>query len=152
MDDTRWIESRCPEFIYPKGCQGIYPPKPPCPKPKIEKRLISDEVCGNISQPCDGSFVEYWRAVGLPQFPSATVSVVNKSDCIMTVRADTNGDGVPNATLFQLTERNQTKSVTIGSISQLEVRCQNGSTPSGTCSGTFCLTLHYERDIIHLLD
>ncbi|MCP1158828.1 S-Ena type endospore appendage [Bacillus infantis] len=145
MSDSKWYKEVCCPALPPKGCPSVYPPHPPSSIREWE--TVTAEICGNISQPCDGSFVQYWRTVGMNGFPSATVSVINKSDCVMTVRADTNGDGIPNVTLFQISDRNQTKSVTIGNITMLEVRCTGGTAPSSLCTGNYCITLHYEREI-----
>lgn len=149
MNYSQWLKEVCPSLLPPEGCPSIFPPRPHPPKPPKEKRLITDEICGNIEQNCNGNFVEYWQAIGLPDIPSATVSVVNKSDCIMTVRADTDGDGIPDVTLFQLTEKGQTKSATVGSINSLEISCTHGSMDGFTCngcSGTFCISIHFERE------
>ena len=100
-----------PEFP-PRGCNGIFPPKPPTPK-KV-KQVVTDEVCGNIEQNCTQGYVEYWKIVGIQDLPSGTVSIVNTSDCTMTVRADTTGNGISDYTLFSIDERGQTKSVTLG--------------------------------------
>jgi hypothetical protein len=125
-----------------------HPPIPPekSSQPSSEKPLLTDEICGNIEQGCDGTFVEYWKAIGISTLPSGSVSVVNKSHCLITVKADMNGDGIAETILFQLTQKGQSKSATLGSIANLEIGC--GCTDgqgNKNCSGTYCLTIHYEK-------
>ncbi|KGX89314.1 hypothetical protein N781_09345 [Pontibacillus halophilus JSM 076056 = DSM 19796] len=136
------IVDACKVEMAPPGCPNIFPP--PKPTPVVTCNLVKDEVCGNIEQPCDGSFVEYWRVVGLPVLPSGTVTVYNGSDCIMSVRAVIQGSLID---LFTITEKNQTKAVTVSGIESLDVQCLGGAT-GATCSGRFCLTLHYQKDCV----
>ncbi|KHE72972.1 DUF3992 domain-containing protein [Halobacillus sp. BBL2006] len=137
-------EKYCPDLTTPPGCPDIFPrpPKPPRP-PKKLKRPISDEICGNISQSCNGEPVEYWRSISIENLPSGTVSVVNKSDCTMIVNADLDGDGIADINLFIITENGQTKSATLDSISNLEIICEGDGAEK--CTGTYCISLHYER-------
>lgn len=65
---------------------------------------------------------------------------LSDSDCLMTVRSDLDGDGVPDTVLFTLAE-NQTKSVTLRTLSRLEVSCSGER--QGKCTGRFCLRVHY---------
>ncbi len=145
MIDPKWFKEVCFPPLPPQGCPSIFPPHPPHPVGKRE--IVTAEICGGINQPCNGGYVQYWKTVGMDAFPMATISVLNKSGCVMTVRADTNGDGFPNVTLFQISERNQTKSVTIGNITALEVSCTGGTNPEALCTGTYCITLHYEKEL-----
>ncbi|WP_148359643.1 S-Ena type endospore appendage [Peribacillus simplex] len=118
-------------------------PKPTPPPPKVRKKLVTDEICGLIKQDCNGEFVEYWKFLHPKPLPSGSVTILNTSDCIMTVRADTNGDGIADTILFTLTEREQTKSVTLGAIANLEISCEGGTDPK--CSGRFCIKIEYEK-------
>jgi hypothetical protein len=137
-------EHLCPSTVPPKGCPDIFPGPPKPPKPPVKrKRAVSDEICGNIHQDCNGEFVEYWKALGIHDLPSGSVSVVNKSGCTMTVAADLIGDGIEYSILFTVDE-GQTKSITLCSIASLEVSCEGEG--NGKCSGTYCITLNYERD------
>ncbi|MEE3951674.1 S-Ena type endospore appendage [Peribacillus frigoritolerans] len=132
------------KFLPPQGCPSLFPgPEPTPPPPKFRKKLVTDEICGLIKQNGNGEFVEYWRFLHPKPLPSGSVTILNTSDCIMTVRADTNGDGVADTILFTLTERDQTKSVTIGAIANLEISCEGGTDPK--CSGRFCIKIEYEK-------
>jgi hypothetical protein len=134
-----------PDFP-PRSCPDIFPPKPSKPrKPFKFEKIMTDEICGNIEQTCNGEFVEYWKYIGVSNLPSGSVTVVNTSDCLMTVRADTDGDGVSDTTLFTITQRGQTKSVTLESVANLEISCTGGEVLN--CNGKFCISIHYAREI-----
>lgn len=120
MDYSEWLNSCYLSLMPPEGCPTLYPPKPPKPsKPPKNRKLVTDEICGNIYQSCNGKFEEYWRSIGISDYPSGSVTVINKSDCIMTVRVDTNGDGIPDVILFTITEKGQSKSASLGTITNL---------------------------------
>ncbi|RID86977.1 hypothetical protein D1953_06565 [Peribacillus asahii] len=107
----------------PLSSLSLFPRKPNLPEPQ----LVTDEISGVIIQNCDGKYVEYWRAIEIDPLPSGSLTVQNKCGCIMRVRADTNGDGKADTTLFTLTEINQAKSVSLKAISNLEISCRGGS-------------------------
>ncbi|MFJ8243780.1 S-Ena type endospore appendage [Peribacillus asahii] len=107
----------------PLGSLSLFPRKSNLPEPQ----LVADEIGGVIVQNCDGKYVEYWRAIGMASLPSGSLTVKNNCGCTMKVRADTDGDGKADTTLFTLTEMNQTKSVTLKTISNLEISCRGGS-------------------------
>ncbi len=135
-----------PEFP-PRSCPAIFPPNTPKPPKTFKtKKVVTDEICGNIEQVCNGEFVEYWKYIGRGNLPSGSVTVVNTSDCLMTVRADTTGNGVADTTLFTIAKRGQTKSVTLEFIANLEINCTGEENIS--CSGKFCLSIHYEKDLV----
>ncbi|MBM7618741.1 hypothetical protein JOC95_000583 [Bacillus tianshenii] len=119
-----------------------HPKPPPPPPPRKKKKLVTDKICGNIEQTCNGEFVEYWRAIGFSSLPSATLSVINKSDCPMTVRAGTGGGD--DVILFTISEKGQTKSVSLSQIANLEVSCDGVG--NSRCFGTYCINLHFEKD------
>lgn len=144
MDYSDWLRACYPSLMPPKGCPSLYPPKPR--KPPKTRKLVKDEICGNIYQSCNGKFEEYWRSIGLSDFPSGSVTVINQSHCTMTVRADTNGDGVPDVTLFTITEKGQTKSASLGTIANLEISCTGRENLK--CSGSFCISIHYEKECL----
>ncbi|WP_243293153.1 S-Ena type endospore appendage [Bacillus sp. FJAT-47783] len=147
MKEYKKIPDFCPIDIPPPGCPDIFPRKPKPPKPPKKKRIcVENEICGYINQNCNGEFVEYWKGIGISPIPSGTVTVLNTSGCNMTVRADIDGDGIPDITLFNLTEENQTKSVTINSIASIEVSCEGEENQK--CTGTFCIDIHYEKGIL----
>jgi hypothetical protein len=133
----------CRPDLPPESCPNIFPPPKPPKPPKKTKNIITDKICGNIYQRCNGEFAEYWRSIGISNLPFGSVSVVNKSDCIMTVRVDTEGDGVSDTHLFTITEKGQTKSVSLGTIANLEISCTGGE--NSHCSGSYCLSIHYEK-------
>jgi hypothetical protein len=146
MDGSKSNIIICRPDFPPVSCPNIFPPKPSIPpKPfKIEK-IVTDKICGNIEQTCNGEFVEYWKFIGGSSLPSGSLTVVNTSGCLMTVRADTNRDGVSDTTLFTITERGQTKSVTLESIANLEIGCTEGV--DSNCYGKFCISIHYAKKI-----
>jgi hypothetical protein len=144
MTHKKNINHNCPIPLPPQGCPSIFPqPMPPPPPPKIKKKIVSNEFCGTIKQNCNGEFVEYWKVIQITPLPSGTVTVLNTSDCMMTVRADTNGDGIADTVLFTLTENEQAKSITLGAISSLEISCENRANQK--CSGRYCINTHFER-------
>jgi hypothetical protein len=136
-----------PKQIYPRELTRIEKIEqkeictPPIPPESPKNDLIKNEICGLIQQKCNGEFVEYWRSIDLTSIQYGSVTVINSSECTMTVKADTNGDGIPDITLFTITDRDQTKAVTLRSITSLQISCEGDS--GATCSGKFCLTLYY---------
>jgi hypothetical protein len=142
VKETYKKQNVCPNELPPLGCPSIYPKKTKPLEPSEGEEWVTDEISGNIKQNCNGEFVEYWRYIGIFPLPSGSVTVLNTSGCMMTVKADTNGDGNANILLFTLTEKDQAKSVTLKSITNLEVCCKGGG--SQKCSGKFCITLHYK--------
>ncbi|WP_429822742.1 DUF3992 domain-containing protein [Brevibacillus laterosporus] len=121
-------------------CLPIFPPIPPSKPPEpLKDELVKDEICGIIQQDCNGQFVEYWRSMGISPFHGSVI-VFNSSECVMTVKADVDGECL---TLFTIEEKDQTKSVTLRSITNLEISCEGSS--GAMCSGKFCLTLYYQR-------
>lgn len=126
-------------FLPPSGCPKIFPPK--LPSPDRERPIVSDEICGNIFQEGNGEFVEYWRTYDLENMPTGSVSVVNNSDSVLIARADTDGDGIADVTLFTITERGQTKSATLGRFAKLEIACLANGNSWG--SGKYCISIHY---------
>ncbi|MFC0524820.1 S-Ena type endospore appendage [Pontibacillus salicampi] len=138
----RQFLQECDLELAPSGCPGIFPPKPtPPPIPPANCTIVKNEVCGNIEQPCDGSWVEYWSTIGLPEAPSGSLIVYNGSGCTMNVRAVINGQLL---TILNVTERNQSKSVTVDGIEMIEVQCLSETT-GARCSGRFCLTIQYPK-------
>ncbi|MDQ0229642.1 S-Ena type endospore appendage [Metabacillus malikii] len=114
---------------------------------KVRKELVQHEICGNIKQLSNERLERYWRAFGICPLPSATVTVLNSSHCKMTVKADLDGDGISEATLFILTEKDQSKSITIGSIAALEISCFSEK-GAFLCSGRYSILLDYEKDCL----
>lgn len=114
-------------------------------KKQKKTREIKDDICGHIRQKCNGKAEEYWRSIGLDPLPSGSVTVLNSSGYEMTVRADTNGNGNADIVLFSLTERDQSKSVTLDSIAKIEVTCEGDS--SQICHGMYSLLIAYPKDI-----
>lgn len=110
-------------------------------KQKIQK--IKDDFCGHIRQKCDGKAEEYWRSIGLDPLPSGSVTVLNSSGCKMTVRADINGNGHADIVLFSLTERDQSKSVTLESLAKIEITCEGDS--NKICQGMYSLLIAYPK-------
>ncbi|MFJ5763690.1 S-Ena type endospore appendage [Neobacillus sp. NPDC093182] len=137
--------------VCPIACSNVFHKKPklitPIPRPfkprQKKKRLVQNEICGNIKQNCNGEFVTYWRSFGITPLPSGSVTVLNMSNCIMSVRTDLDGDGISETILFTLTERDQSKSITLGTISNLEVSCEGVA--NEMCRGKFCIEIHYEK-------
>ncbi|WP_142301756.1 S-Ena type endospore appendage [Bacillus sp. 7894-2] len=114
-------------------------PKPPTPSfPK--KELIHDEVCGNIEQICGDDAEIYWTARGIRNMPAATISVVNKGSCDISVLASPSLRGDLEE-LFTVSA-GQTKSTTIGALARIGFVCSGNEV--FTCRGTYCLSLHYE--------
>ncbi|MFD1706146.1 S-Ena type endospore appendage [Siminovitchia sediminis] len=117
-----------------------------------KKRLVGNEICGNIKQDCNGEFVTYWKAIGITPLPSGSVTVMNKSNCVMTVGANLDCYGCScdgsctNVKLFTLTEKDQSKSITLGSIACLMISCDGEVNQKA--SGRFCIELHYEKDCL----
>jgi hypothetical protein len=127
-------------------------PIPPRDRPNVSEKkirskmnqLVKDEICGTIKQACNGEFVTYWRVFGITPLPSGSVTVHNMSNCFMTVRADLDGNGISDTILFTLTERDQSKSITLGAIANLEICCEGDAIEM--CRGKFSIEIHYEKD------
>lgn len=109
----------------------------------LQKRLVTDEICGSISQESNGESVQYWRTLNTGRnLPFGTITVRNQSPhCTLTVKADTTGDGISDITLFTLTELNQTKSITLGAVASLEISSSSSAELKGV--GQFSITAHY---------
>lgn len=131
----------CTSFCTVKFPPPFFPPKPPIPPNPPKDKLMKDELCGIIQQDCNGQFVEYWRSIDISPL-HGSVSVFNSSECMMTVKADTNGDGISDIILFTV-EKNQTKAVTFKSITNLEISCEG--VLEEACSGKYCLSLYYRK-------
>ncbi|MGE7604356.1 S-Ena type endospore appendage [Peribacillus sp. NPDC097675] len=108
------------------------------------KNVINDDISGCILQKCNGQSEVYWKSVGISPLPSGSISVLNKCDCPMTVRADTSGDGIADTLLFTLNERGQAKSISLGSIAEIFVSFEGEDSQIG--SGQYSLTIHYHID------
>ncbi|WAA12676.1 S-Ena type endospore appendage [Fervidibacillus halotolerans] len=118
-------------------CKDCHPPKPPVSDSRCE--FAKNEICGNIEQPCDGSWVEYWSALGIPSKLSGSLVVFNGSDCTINIRGKINGRLTP---LLTVNQWGQSKSVTVNGIETIEIQCiQSGK--KETCSGRYCLTIQY---------
>lgn len=128
----------CELELPPESCTGVYPPPPPTPP---AASMVSDEICGNINQPCDGLPVEYWKAVLVEGTVSGSITVYNRSGCIITVRARTTGGQL--TTLFTVERSGQTKSVSVGAFSSVEISCSGGDSP--ICTGSYCVNVHYPK-------
>jgi hypothetical protein len=124
----------------PKSCTSIYPRKGNINPEPLEKEFVSDTISGSIQQKCDGKAVEYWRFIGKHHCPSATITILNASDCLMTVRADLDGKGFTDFVLFTIAENGQSKSISVPSIANLEVVC-SGEGKLGL--GQYHMTIHY---------
>ena len=108
------------------------------------KNIIMDDISGCILQKCNGESEVYWKSVGISPLPSGSISVLNKCDFPMTVRADTSGNGIADTLLFTLNERGQAKSISLGSIAEIFVSFEGEDTQVG--SGHYSLTIHYHKD------
>ncbi|WP_113928052.1 S-Ena type endospore appendage [Bacillus sp. P14.5] len=128
----------CELELPPESCTGVYPPPTPTPPPAT---MVSDEICGNINQLCDGVPVEYWKAMLVDEMVSGSISVFNRSGCIITVRARTGGGNL--TTLFTIERSGQTKSASLGAFSSLEISCSGGE--SQICTGSYCINVHYPK-------
>lgn len=98
-----------------------------------QPQLINDEICGNISSPCDGTETVLW----VSHFPSSfgTLSVFNGRGCgKMTV--------IINGNVNFIVNDGQTRSITSPDLHHIAIRCMEGT---GRCTGSYCLELHYER-------
>ncbi|MDU0202411.1 S-Ena type endospore appendage [Paenibacillus sp. MAH-36] len=129
-----------------KSCKICRTKKFICRKRKaspLRKRLVTDEICGSISQESNGESVEYWRTANTGRnLPFGTITVRNQSPhCTLTVKADTTGDGISDITLFTLTELNQTKSITLGAVASLEI--SSSSSAEIKSVGQYSITAHY---------
>lgn len=109
-----------------------------------KKTVINDDISGCILQRCNGEAEVYWKSVGISPLPSGSISVLNKCDCPMTVRADTSGNGIADTLLFTLNERGQAKSISLGSIAEIFVSFEGEESQKG--SGQYSLTIHYHKD------
>lgn len=128
-------------------------PRPPISKEKQEERkkrkrtkkrtAVKDEISGCIMQKCNEEPEVYWRSIGIDPLPSCSLTVLNSSDFPMTVRADTDGKGVADTILFKLTEKNQTKSITLNSIASLIVSFEGEENQMG--NGRYSLTIAYHK-------
>lgn len=107
------------------------------------RHLITDEICGSISQESNGEFVQYWHAANLGEpLPFGTITISNQSPhCTLTVMADTTGNGLAETTLFVLTDYKQTKSITLGAFASLAI--SSVCSANQKCSGQFSITAHY---------
>jgi hypothetical protein len=132
--------NKCPPNLPPKSCTSIYPRNDETHTEPHKKERVNDFVSCSIQQKCDGRAVEYWRFIGINELPSATLTILNTSDCIMTVRADLCGKGISDFVLFTITENGQSKSISVPSIASLEVIC-SGEGKLGF--GQFNMTIHY---------
>jgi hypothetical protein len=137
-------KNKCPPNLPPKSCKSIFPRNSDTHLNEDKNEMINDSFSGSIQQKCDGRSVEYWRFIGPHDWPSATLTVLNTSDCAMTVRADTNGKGTSDFYLFTITENGQSRSISLPSIANLEVIC-SGDGKLGT--GRFYMTIHYLKKI-----
>ncbi|MEC0266250.1 S-Ena type endospore appendage [Paenibacillus anseongense] len=129
-----------------KSCKICRTKKFICRKRKaspLRKRLVTDEICGSISQESNGESVQYWRTANTGRnLPFGTITVRNQSPhCTLTVKADTTGDGISDITLFTLTELNQTKSITLGAVASLEI--SSSSSAEIKSVGQYSITAHY---------
>jgi hypothetical protein len=129
-----------------KSCKICRTKKMICRKKKtspLQKQLVTDEICGSISQESNGESVQYWRTLNKGRnLPFGTITVRNQSPhCTLTVKADTTGDGISDITLFTLTELNQTKSITLGAVTSLEI--SSSSSAELKSVGQFSITAHY---------
>lgn len=111
--------------------------------PPLQKRLVTDEICGSISQESNGESVQYWRTANTGRrLPFGTITVRNQSPhCTLTVKADTTGDGISDTTLFTLSELNQTKSITLGAVAGLEISASSSAEIKSV--GQYSITAHY---------
>lgn len=114
-------------------------------KKQKKTQEIKDDICGHIRQKCDGNAEEYWRSIDIDPLPSGSVTVLNSSGYKMTVKADLTGDGNADIVLFSLTERDQSKSVSLGSIAKIEVICEGDS--SQICNGMYSVLIAYPKDV-----
>jgi hypothetical protein len=132
-----------PSLIPPKDCPSIFPahcPSPPAPL--YNKKWVTDEICGGISQPCNGEWVMYWNTFSLKKLPTASITILNSCGCVIEAAADTTGNGELDTFLFAVRYHSQSRSVTLPQIASLFIRCQGES--SNECFGNYCINLHYE--------
>lgn len=133
-----------PDNDKPEHGKDHHPPHPtlPPPPPIRKKEIVHDEVCGNIEQTCGDEAETYWEALSISDLPSGTISVVNKGFCDITVSAAITADG-EFVDIFTVS-RGQTKSATLGNIAGIAFACAGDE--GLPCRGTYCLSLHYEKD------
>lgn len=128
----------CCHPVHPKHCCKECNPRPNPPR-EAKCEIVKNEICGNIEQPCDGNWVEYWSALEVSSPPTGSLVVFNGCGCTMNIRGRVNGRLVP---LLTVTQWGQSKSVTVNGIETLEIQCiPNGK--KETCSGRYCLTIQY---------
>ncbi|NMH68323.1 hypothetical protein HF072_05975 [Bacillus sp. RO3] len=135
--DFKEYSQMCQPVLAPPGCQNIYPPTPPPSTPACQ--LVKNELCGNIEQPCNSEWIEYWSILDVTPAPSGSLIIYNGSGCLMNVRGIVNG---VLTNLLSVSNQGQSKAITVNGLESIEVQCV-GDTVGSTCSGRFCLTIHY---------
>lgn len=96
-----------------------------------EVNLIKDNICGNITSPCDGTVTTLWRTPLSSTF--GTVSIFYGNGCDKM-------DVFINDRLAFTLNKGQTQSVTLPGLMKVAVKCIGGNS---FCTGTYCLDLHY---------
>ncbi len=123
----------CKEDHHCDDCRACNHEKP------SEKNLISDQICGNINSECGADQTILWQSLTCGVFGS--VSVFYSGGCeSMTVF-------INDQFTFTL-NRGQTKSVTVPDLRKLSIHCLSGC---GSCTGKFCIDLHYKEPKPHPL-
>ena len=113
----------------------VYKKKRPVKRPV--RKLVTDEICGNIEQACNGEYTLYWESIGV--LPSGSVRISNDSTCTMEAVIDLGEEGI--VPIMKIVEPNQQISVTVNKLRSLKIKC----TGEGKhCRGTYAMRLHYK--------
>jgi len=103
------------------------------------RKIITEEICGDIHQLCGSGSRILWKAVGTQ--PLGTIKVVNDSNC--TMRLTIRRGSAPFTDINDIPPNSETI-VTISSLISAEIECIGEG--NELCVGSFAIVLHIPFD------